>query len=124
VDIRELTTQVEAFIADMGWSGPQSPWPRTPRNLATSVVIEAAELLQHFQWGDEVADPDALGAEMADVLIYLLQLAVVTGIDLEAATVAKLARNRQRFSSLKNRRDAEDAEKELETRFWSQSTSD
>ena len=110
MDLRELTTQVEAFIADMGWAGPESPWPRTPRNLATSVMIEAAELLQHFQWGDEVTDPDALGAEMADVLIYLLQLAVVTGIDLEAATVAKLARNRQRFSPLKTAKDAKRAE--------------
>ncbi|GAB4559822.1 MAG: nucleotide pyrophosphohydrolase [Anaerolineae bacterium] len=98
MDLRTFTAEVEAFIEEMGWAGPESPWPRTPRNLATSVMIEAAELLQHFQWGDEVADLDALGAEMADVLIYLVQLAAVTGIDLDEAARAKLAYNRRRFA--------------------------
>lgn len=65
--------------------------------MATSVMVEAAELLEHFQWGDEIRDREALAAEMADVLIYLLQLATVSGIDLETATLDKLAFNRRRF---------------------------
>jgi len=61
--------------------------------MATSVIIEAAELLEHFQWSDEPADRDEVAAEMADVLIYLLQLAHVMGIDLEQAVLTKIEDN-------------------------------
>jgi NTP pyrophosphatase (non-canonical NTP hydrolase) len=98
VDLTELQSQIETFIDDLGWAGAHSPWPRTPRNMATSVMVEAAELLEHFQWGDEIRDRDGLAAEMADVLIYLLQLATVSGVDLEAAALDKLALNRRRFT--------------------------
>ena len=100
MQLAELQAHIEMLIDDLGWSSARSPWPRTPRNMATSVMVEAAELLEHFQWGDEIRDRDALAAEMADVLIYLLQLATVSDIDLEAATLDKLAFNRRRFTPL------------------------
>jgi NTP pyrophosphatase (non-canonical NTP hydrolase) len=53
-------------------------------------------VLEHFQWG-EGADPDALAEELADVALYLLQLAYLTGVNLEQAIVDKLAVNYQRF---------------------------
>ena len=72
------------------------PKSRSPRNLAASLVIEAAEVLEHFQWRDELGDQQALASELADVALYLLQLASVTGIDLEQAILDKLDLNKNR----------------------------
>lgn len=83
-------------------------WRRfhTPKDLAVSVAIEAAELLEHFQWrtdeetrGD-LADParrEAVAKEMADVLLLLTSLADVLGVDLHAAALAKLAENARKY---------------------------
>ena len=93
MDIAELTRRMHAFVQAKGWYAPQSPRRQTPRNIATSLVIEAAEVLEHFQWGEAVADREALAAELADVALYLLQLASVAEIDLEQAILDKLATN-------------------------------
>jgi NTP pyrophosphatase (non-canonical NTP hydrolase) len=74
----------------------RSPRPQTPRNIAISLCIEAAEILEHYQWNAESADRDALAGELADVALYLLQLASVTGIDLERAILDKLKINYER----------------------------
>ena len=92
MDIRELTDEMHKFVAAKGWYAPNSPKPQTPRNLAASLAIEAAEVLEHYQW-DGAADPTALAGELADVALYLLQLASVTGIDLEQAILEKLGVN-------------------------------
>lgn len=86
---------MHAFVRSKGWYEPDSLRPQTPRNLAASLSIEAAEVLEHFQWGDTIA-PDELAGELADVALYLLQLASVTGIDLEQAVLDKLAINATR----------------------------
>jgi NTP pyrophosphatase (non-canonical NTP hydrolase) len=83
---------MHAFVRAKGWYAPDSARPQTPRNLAASLAIEAAEVLEHYQWG-EAAAPAALAGELADVALYLLQLASVTGIDLEQAIVDKLQVN-------------------------------
>jgi NTP pyrophosphatase (non-canonical NTP hydrolase) len=92
MDLRELTEAMHAFVAAKGWYAEHSPRPQTPRNLAASLAIEAAEVLEHFQWGEQTATPE-LAAELADVALYLLQLASVSGIDLEQAIVDKLRLN-------------------------------
>ena len=76
----------------------------TPKNLASALIVEAAELLEHYQWltpeQSAALDPparDAAAREMADVFIYLLRLAQVQGIDLLAAAEAKLADNARRY---------------------------
>jgi NTP pyrophosphatase (non-canonical NTP hydrolase) len=92
MDLRELTDAMHAFVTDKGWYAPDSPRPQNPRNLAASLAIEAAEVLEHFQWGDQAAQPELAG-ELADVALYLLQLASLTGIDLEQAILDKLRRN-------------------------------
>lgn len=84
------------FVAGKGWYDPDSPKEQSPKNLAMSLSIEAAEVLEHFQWQDETADPAELAGELADVALYLLQLASVSGIDLEEAILDKLALNKQR----------------------------
>jgi NTP pyrophosphatase (non-canonical NTP hydrolase) len=61
-----------------------------------SLSIEAAEILEHFQFTDEVKDRDELGNELADVALYLLQLASVSGIDLEQAVLKKIEVNKKR----------------------------
>lgn len=93
MDLKELTSEMHRFIDAKGWYRPESERPQTPRNLAGSLVIEAAEVLEHFQWSDQADRADDLGAELADVLLYLLQLASLSGIDLERAVLAKLEAN-------------------------------
>jgi NTP pyrophosphatase (non-canonical NTP hydrolase) len=83
-------------------------WSRyhTPRNLAASVSIEAAELLELFQWltPEEAAaragDPtfrERVGEEMADVLSYLVSLANAMDIDLAAAFADKVRKNSAKY---------------------------
>jgi NTP pyrophosphatase (non-canonical NTP hydrolase) len=95
MDVRELTDEMNRFVRAMGWYDDDSPCAQTPRNIAISLSLEAAEVLEHFQWGEQ-ADQKALAGELADVALYLLQLADLTGIDLEQAILDKLAFNYHR----------------------------
>jgi NTP pyrophosphatase (non-canonical NTP hydrolase) len=94
--ISELTEQMHALVKSKGWYEADSKRPQTPRNLAVSLSIEAAEILEHFQFTDEIKDRDELGSELADVMLYLLQLASVSGIDLEDAVLKKIEKNKTR----------------------------
>jgi NTP pyrophosphatase (non-canonical NTP hydrolase) len=96
VTIEELTQTMHRFVGDMGWYTPDSKRPQTLRNLAISLNLEASEVLEHFQWQDTLTDPQALADELADVALYLLQLASLSGIDLEQAILHKLEHNYQR----------------------------
>lgn len=93
MNLAELTAAMHEFVRAKGWYEPDSPRPQTPRNLAASLAIEAAEVLEHFQWDDTLDEKDALAAELADVTLYLLQLASISEIDLEQAILAKLGAN-------------------------------
>ena len=94
--ISELTEQMHALVKSKGWYEADSKRPQTSRNLAVSLSIEAAEILEHFQFGDEIKDKDELGSELADVTLYLLQLASVSGIDLEEVVLKKIEVNKTR----------------------------
>jgi NTP pyrophosphatase (non-canonical NTP hydrolase) len=96
MQLKELEERMHAFVASKGWYDHDSPKPQTPRSLAASLAIEAAEVLEHFQWRDAASDQDALAGELADVALYLLQLASITGIDLEQAILDKLEENQSR----------------------------
>ncbi len=96
MELKELEARMHAFVRSKGWYEPDSPKPQTARNLAASLAIEAAEVLEHFQWRESVKDEAALAGELADVALYLLQLASVTGIDLETAVLDKLTLNQTR----------------------------
>jgi NTP pyrophosphatase (non-canonical NTP hydrolase) len=93
MDLKELTSEMHRFVESKGWYRPESERPQSARNLAASLVIEAGEVLEHFQWSDEAVSTDDLAGELADVLLYLLQLASLSGIDLEQAALAKLRAN-------------------------------
>lgn len=99
--IPSLTARLRAFAAARDWEQFH-----TPKNLAMALIVEAAELVEQYQWltpeqSAEHAATDegraAVADELADIAIYLLRLADVTGIDLEEAILAKIERNEQRF---------------------------
>jgi dCTP diphosphatase len=99
--IAELRHLLQQFVAARHWEGYH-----TPKNLAMSIAIEAAELMEHFQWftGDasqQVLQDPATSAEvadeLADILIYCLHFANQTHIDVSSAIRTKLARNADRF---------------------------
>ena len=95
MDLQQLTEKMHTFVRAKGWYEADSKRPQTPRNLAISLALEAAEILEHFQW-DEEFDKDELSGELADVALYLLQLASITEIDLEQAIQNKLEINEKR----------------------------
>ena len=95
----DLTDRIVAFRDERDWKQYHSP-----RNLAASISIEAAELLELFQWssdesiGDDVeARRGDLERELADILVYCLLLAHDTGIDPAIAIDAKLAENGAKY---------------------------
>jgi NTP pyrophosphatase (non-canonical NTP hydrolase) len=92
MDIKTLTEAMHAFVESKGWYQPDSSRPQTPRNLAISLALEAGEVLELFQWG-ETAEQAKLAGELADVLLYLLQLASLSGVDLGQAVMDKLKVN-------------------------------
>ena len=99
--VAQLRQRVAEFVDRRDWHQFH-----TPKNLATSLAIEAAELMEHFQWltpeqSRAVAgQPErlaAVAAELADVLAYLLAMANVLGLDLAAAFEAKMAANERKY---------------------------
>ncbi|MBC8078086.1 MAG: nucleotide pyrophosphohydrolase [Chloroflexales bacterium] len=92
MNILELTDEMNKFVEAKGWYRPDSPFAQTPKNIALSIAVEAAEVLEHYQFS-ELADKGELAGELADVALYLLQLAYLTGIDLEQAILDKLKAN-------------------------------
>ncbi|GAA4896575.1 nucleotide pyrophosphohydrolase [Streptomyces coeruleoprunus] len=101
LDVQGLQRRLAEFAAARAWQ----PY-HTPKNLASALSVEAAELLEIFQWltpeeADRVMDdPDTahrVADEVADVLAYLLQFCGVMGIDPLAALSAKIDRNELRF---------------------------
>jgi len=97
--LRDLDRQLERFAKDRDWQQFHSP-----KNLASALVVEAGELLEHFQWLTEeqsrTLSPEkleAVGAEVADVLLYLIQLTSAMGIDPIEAARAKLKLNEMKY---------------------------
>lgn len=78
------------FVAEREWAQFH-----TPENLAKSVSIEAAELLECFQWGE--ADLDSAKDELADVLTYCMLLADRMGLDPDTIVMEKLAKTRAKY---------------------------
>ena len=95
----DLRARLRKFAAERAWT----PF-HTPKNLAMSVAIEAAEIMEHFQWLtaseslklDEKARAE-VAHELADVLLYLIRLADVLDIDIIAAGRDKIALNARKY---------------------------
>ena len=99
--IAALRSAIHSFVAARDWYQVH-----TPKHLAMSIAIEAAEIMEHFQWltveesAALVQDADqraTVADELADVLIYCLSFANSSGIDVSNAIHKKLTRNESRF---------------------------
>ena len=97
--LSDLARDLDRFAADRDWHKYHAP-----KNVASALIVEAGELLEHFQWMTEEESrnlsPEQLAegrAEMADVLLYLVQLGNVLDVDVVAAGREKLAVNARRF---------------------------
>jgi NTP pyrophosphatase (non-canonical NTP hydrolase) len=97
MDLKAIQARLRAFAAERHWQ----PF-HTPKNLSMALMVESAELMELFQWltpeqslaaSHDPARQTRIGEEIADVLLYLLQLADHTGIDLQAAVEDKLLKN-------------------------------
>lgn len=96
MDLKTLEQVMHEFVRSKGWYESDTPKPQTPKNLAISLVLEASEVLEHFQWSERTNDKGELAGELADVMLYLMQLASVSDIDLGQAVKDKLEANYKR----------------------------
>ena len=97
--MRDILEKIRKFRDEREWMKFHDP-----KNLAVSITIEAAELLEHFQWKDEKAvdqhvrqNREEIADELADVAIYLAELADNLGIDLIQAMDRKLEKNARKY---------------------------
>ncbi|HEV7279659.1 MAG TPA: nucleotide pyrophosphohydrolase [Pirellulaceae bacterium] len=99
--IAELRGVMRTFVAERNWQKFHAP-----KNLAMALAIEAAELMERFQWLDVAesraippnsAEAEAIREEVADVFCYTLAIANELGFDLSQAFVRKMAKNRQKY---------------------------
>ncbi len=90
--IKELKGAIKKFQRERNWN-PEI------RGIAISITIEAAELLEHFQWDDykKRQDKKEIENELADVIIYCLELALAMDIDVAQAIEGKLKQNREKY---------------------------
>ncbi|MFC1889954.1 nucleotide pyrophosphohydrolase [Thermodesulfobacteriota bacterium] len=97
--MENLLKEIRAFIAERDWEQFHSP-----KNIAMAMVVEAAEIVEHFQWLTQ-AESRNLDArklaevkdEIGDVMVYLADLSDKLGIDPVEAARAKIAKNREKY---------------------------
>lgn len=99
--VAALKEVMREFVAEREWEQFHSP-----KNLAMSLAIEAAELMEHVQWLEATASRElandevrkvAMGEEIADVFCYLLALCNVLDLDLTQTMLAKMQKNREKY---------------------------
>ena len=103
--LQELKDRMARFVDERDWQQFH-----TPKNLSMSIAIEAAELMEHFQWltveQSKSLDGEALseiGEELADIVIYSLSLANYLGLDLSQTVLAKMDKNVRKYPKEKVR---------------------
>ena len=89
--LEQLKNKIFKFVSDRDWDQLHSP-----ENLAKSIAIEAAELLECFQWDNDY-DLEAVCDEMADVYVYLLQMADKINVDLVDIADKKMDKNALKY---------------------------
>lgn len=101
----QLRDRLREFVRERDWEQFHSP-----KNLAMAMIVEAAELVEHFQWLTEDQSKDIpaekreqVAHEIADTFVYLLRMADVLGIDLIDAANAKITLNAQKYPADKVR---------------------
>jgi dCTP diphosphatase len=97
--LNELRERISAFVAERDWTQFH-----TPKNLAMAMIVEAAELVEQFQWDTPQESQqltsekrEAVSHELADTFVYLLRIAEVLQIDLIEATNRKIELNAKKY---------------------------
>ena len=98
--MKELQAEIREFAEERDWQQFHSP-----KNLSMALIVEAAELVEHFQWLTEEQSKDLsedklkeVAMEIADIQIYLFRLSDVLGVDIERSLAEKMRKNRSRYS--------------------------
>ena len=89
---QETIDRIRKFTEERDWDQFHSP-----ANLAKSIVIEAAELLECFQWSDEEFDLQHIKAELADVMVYSQNLLDKLGLDADEIVNMKMTMNEEKY---------------------------
>jgi len=97
--IEQLKARVNKFVEERDWAQFHSP-----KNLAMAMIVEAGEVVEHFQWMTEsdsknldAEQKEQVGQELSDTLVYLLRIAEVCDIDLLAAANKKIDLNAKKY---------------------------
>lgn len=98
--LERLNDRIKKFISDRNWDQDQS---RRPANLAKSISIEAAELLECFQWDDENFDLKHVLEELADVLNYSIQMTQILNADLVDIVHSKMDITEKKYPADKSK---------------------
>lgn len=101
--LEQLRARINQFVQERDWEQFHSP-----KNLAMAMIVEAAELVEHFQW-DTIEESrqltpekrEQVSHELADTFVYLLRIAEVTGVDLISAANAKIELNARKYPAEK-----------------------
>ena len=101
-----LLQRIEKFNKDRDWDKYHSP-----SNLSKSISIEASELLECFQWNDNEFDLNAVKEELADVLIYCMQMSQVLNVDIIDICNDKMDKNAKKYPVEKAKGKAEKYDK-------------
>lgn len=107
-DLPMLRDKLRAFAEARDWDQFHSP-----KNLSMALMVEAAELMEHFQWlteaqsaGLSAENKHSVGEELADILLYLVRLSDKLGIDLREAALLKLEKNAAKYPAAQVRGSA------------------
>lgn len=102
MEMSELVSKLKNFNTERNWDADLQP-----QDVAKSIIIEAAELLEHFQWTATRKERNQvemleinkteIGEEIADVFIYLARLAYILNINIEEAVLDKIAKNAKKY---------------------------
>jgi len=99
ITLHELKERMATFVRERDWDQFHSP-----KNLSMSISIEAAELMEHFQWltveQSQQLEPQALqeiSEELADIVLYSLSMANCLQLDLAETVLAKMAKNERKY---------------------------
>ena len=94
--MKQILNEIIEFRNDRNWQASD-----TPSNMAKSIIIEAAELLENYQWSDQASDFENVKEELADILIYSLALCHDLGLDPESIILEKLIKNDVTYPKIK-----------------------
>lgn len=94
--MNNIVDEIIKFRDERGWKEHDKP-----ENLAKSIIIEAAELLENYQWGPEDADLENVKEEIADVIIYAIAMAHDLGFNIDDIIKEKLIKNAVKYPAKK-----------------------